>query len=203
MGAITQNKRLLFSSLLIFVIFLVSCKGPTSNQTNSDTSTSIAEKAGGLAAAFLSGDSYRCKYNDAASKSSGEYLVKNKKYRVDGQEGVGGAKMSIILNDKGMYMWDVSGKEGFFYPKTEEDKKADDSNKNNSSFDEYMDPSKLDQKEQINCQKAVIDDSQFEPPSNVKFQSFADIFSNLGSSPDSTSIPDSIPGVDMSDLPQE
>lgn len=197
MIAITDKKRLLISTVFILAIFLTSCSKKTSSSTSTEND-SIASKVGGLASALISGDSFKCKYVSNSDQSAGEYLVKNKMFRVDGQNGPNNTKSSIIMNSKGMYMWTPGEKQGLFYPVTEESKQGDSTKTNNSQFDDYLNPEKLDDKEKIDCQKSLIDDSVFSPPSDVEFQDFSQMmnsFTNPGSSGTN------MPNIDTNNLP--
>ncbi len=196
MVAITDKKRLLLSTVFILAIFLVSCKKSSDPTTSSETN-SLASKAGGLAAALISGDSFRCKYTNSTNNSTGEYLVKNKSFRVDGQE-VNGQVSSVIVNEKGMYMWAPGEKKGFFYPASETSDSNNDTS-SNSDFDEFLNPEKLDEKEKIDCQNAILNDSDFTPPTDVEFQDFSQLmntFTNPGGSGTS------LPNIDLESIPQ-
>ena len=198
MIVITDKKRILVSSIFIFAIFLSSCSKQTPNQTiNKDES--LLSKAGGLASALVSGDSYKCSYTNDKDQSQGEYLVKNKMFRVDGQEGADGQKSSIILNDKGTYMWSPGETKGFFYPTVKED----DSNKADgkapvSEFDDYLNPEKLDEKEKIDCKKASVNDSVFVPPAEVKFEDFSKMMESF-TNPSQAGT--DLPNIDLENIP--
>ena len=199
MIVITDKKRILVSSIFILAIFLSSCSKQTPNQTSDKKDESLLSKAGGLASALVSGDSYKCSYTNDKDQSQGEYLVKNKMFRVDGQEGADGQKSSIILNDMGMYMWAVGETKGFFYPTVKED----DSNKTNSKspvseFDDYLNPEKLDEKEKIDCKKASVSDSVFVPPVEVKFEDFTKMMESF-TNPSKTGT--DLPNIDLENLP--
>jgi len=197
MIAITDKKRLLISSIFIFAIFLTSCtKTPQSATTIENNS--IASKVGGLTSALISRDSYKCKYVNNQDQSTGEYLVKNNKYRVSGQNGASDGSSTIISNEKGTYIWTLGDKQGIFYPKTEDSKEDKTTNTNNSEFDNDFDPEKLDNKEKIDCQKSLVDDSEFSPPSDVEFQDFTVMMNNLANpGGNGTSMPD----IDSTNLP--
>ncbi len=197
MVAITDKKRLLLSTVFILAIFLVSCKKPAGS-TNSSDNNSLASKAGGLAAALISGDSFRCKYTNTTDNSTGEYLVKNKSFRVDGQE-VNGQKSSVIVNEKGMYMWTPGEKKGFFYPASKPTDTKDTTNTNND-FDEFLNPEKLDAKEKIDCQNAVLSDSDFTPPTDVEFQDFSQMMNSFTNPSGSNG--SSLPNIDLDNIPQ-
>ncbi len=196
MVSITDKKRLLLSTVFILAIFLVSCK-KSSDPTNSSDTNSLTSKAGGLAAALISGDSFRCKYTNSTDNSTGEYLVKNKSFRVDGQE-VNGQQSSVIVNEKGMYMWTPGEKKGFFYAASKTTD-TDDTTSTNSDFDEFLNPEKLDAKEKIDCQNAILKDSDFAPPTDVEFQDFSQMMNSFTNPNDPSG---SLPNTDLESIPQ-
>lgn len=196
MIAITDRKRLFLSTIFIFAIFLASCN--KSNNSSSSDNNLVGDAVGGIAAALTSGDSYRCQYSNSEDNSSGVYLVKNKKFRADGQEGTDGKPSSIIFNEQGMYIWSPGESQGFFYPVSDEDTKDQNSQPDQpSQFNDFLNPENLDEKEDIDCQKAAVDDSQFVPPADVSFQNFSEIMQNF-ENPD---MENSIPEFNLDDLP--
>ncbi len=95
-------------------------------------------------------------------------------------------------------MWTLGDKQGFFYPKTEDSKEDKTTNTSNSEFDNDFDPEKLDNKEKIDCQKSLVDDSEFTPPGDVEFQDFTVMMNNLANpGGNGTSMPD----IDSANLP--
>ncbi len=198
MITITDTKRLVLSTVFILAIFLVSCNKNSSSQNSNDQSTNSGTSLiDGLASAITSGDSYRCEYTNQTTNATGEYLVKNKKFKLLGQE-IEGKKSTIIVNDMGMYMWSEGQNQGFFYP-TLSSSSTDQNSKAQSQFGDYINPEIVDQKEKVSCQKASIDDSEFSPPASVTFQDFSklmDTFTNPASNPDIN-----LPDLDLNNLP--
>lgn len=193
MITITDTKRLVLSTVFILAIFLVSCNKNSSTQTSNSQSNSDTNVIEGLASAIISGDSFRCEYTNQTANSKGEYLVKNKKFKLLGQE-IEGKKSTIIVNDLGMYMWSEDQNQGFFYPAS-----ATSGQNKNTQFDDFINPEIVDQKEKVSCRNASIDDSEFVPPASVNFQDFSklmDTFSNPASNPDIN-----LPNIDLNNLP--
>lgn len=107
--------------------------------------------------------SLECEYTDAEGKASKAY-IKNGAVRADVSSSNPEEAGSVILKDKKMYMW--TGKEGFVVTMPDETPEGGESD---SKVDEQQDLMKDLEEYKDSCKVAVVSDSLFTPPADVKF----------------------------------
>lgn len=122
--------------------------------------------------------SLECDYKDADGRSSKAY-IKNGAIRADVTSSNPEEAGSIIMKDKKMYMW--NGKEGFVI--TLQDEK-NENGESLSTEDQQKNLMKDLEEYKDSCKVAVVQDSLFTPPGDVKFSDM----SSLGA-PANNSIP--------------
>lgn len=195
-----MNKKIASLSLVVLSsIFLAGCtkKGPEAAQTQS-SAKNISE-ATEFAKAIESGKPTICTMTKGDDKM--EYLIKGKKMRMNTatSDSVG----HMINDEKYMYIWDDKTKQGskMLIPTEEEAKKMEQDVKkyqdqlpkspkleNESDFKDLEDDGYT-----VSCKAVSVDDSVFNPPSDVKFIDPTEIMNAIPS-------PDSMGNIDMSKL---
>ncbi len=111
--------------------------------------------------------SLKCEYKTTDAQTVA--YIKGKSVRVDGIYKNTNKSSTIMKNDK-MWTWDTVKKEGMIIPlkQTETDKK--------SSSDQIIE--ELEKEKQF-CKPAIVSDSMFNPPTDVKFQDLSGMLDNL------------------------
>lgn len=119
--------------------------------------------------------SIKCEYPAGEGKKVTAY-IKGNLIRIDGSmtdEGVSG----VIVKGNKMWTWDNTKKEGaiIVIPPTE------DKNGKKEEFNSQEIIDNLEAKKEY-CSQAIVTDSLFEPPADIKFTDLSDVFSKMGQS---------------------
>jgi len=112
--------------------------------------------------------SLKCEYS-AGEGEKYVYYVKGNNVRFEGTGKPNNESATIITEDK-LYNWNLKTKEGFIMPL----RRQEDEGK--TTAEEIID--NLEANKQ-HCQPAVVSDSVFEPPTDVKFNDLSKLMENL------------------------
>lgn len=191
-------KKLLFaSSAIALSLFLAGCQKKTTEATNtpSDDTTMTANSEAGMsdkmkqwADAVKLGGGLKCTLTDTATGKTANYSLKGKKFHAKGTALSTTEKMQngeMVSDSEYMYIWDTDTKEGMKMKlPTEEELKAGETQaqealKNMPQSPDFSDPEGIEKLEQdgtkLDCNPAVISDSEFNVPSDIKFQDFSEM----------------------------
>lgn len=118
--------------------------------------------------------SLKCEYSDASGSKTTAY-IKNGMVRAD-VAGETDSAGSVIIKDKKMYFWNEQG--GFMIDMPEMD--VTPAPGSNTSQQQGQNTIADLEKYKDNCKTAVVADSLFTPPSDVKFQDMSKLMSPSG-----------------------
>lgn len=181
-----------YKNLLLVVgvsLLLTGCKfpwqkaSPETSGGQKPTGESVTEKIGSsLKDAFGLGKSMKCTYA-APGGAVTTIFVKDKKVRIEGaqfstNQDLGGG---MINDGEWIYIWDNTKKEGMKYQVSAlktitESQESEEgfSLKDWANFGKWV--ADNEQKLAMKCSGAVLADSQFVPPADVKFQDLTEMF---------------------------
>jgi hypothetical protein len=172
--------------LVAVAVFFTRNRQITNQGSSSPTGKPAAESGGGLFSsikdAMSKSLSLKCEYNIEDSKSVA--YVKGSSIRIEGSWGGGTDSAAIIKNDQ-IWTWDTKKKEGITMQL-----------KTSTTTQQGVNPDDLInnlEKEKQHCSAAVVPDSVFDPPTDVKFQDLTKLLENTSGVP---VIPKDVKGIE-------
>lgn len=162
-------------SLIIGSVILSGCSlFPAANPTTQSTKDQV-KQAEKLSQVLEKGGQAVCTITKSDTKETYTITVKGKKMKMSGVQMGEGAKKGYMINDTiYTYIWDESSKQGFKtkLPTEDETRQAQEDIKNTNSdysADKVAKTYDDESKYSVNCKEGGVNDSEFVPPSEVKF----------------------------------
>ncbi len=184
-----MSKTKVFLSLVVVALVLAGCKfpwqkaSPETSGGQKQTGGSVAEKIGSsLKDAFGLGKSMKCTYT-APGGAVTTIFVKDKKVRIEGAQFSTATDMGggMINDGEWIYIWNNTEKEGMKY-QISALKTIAENQENGEEFTlkDWADFGKWvtenEKRYDMKCDGTVLADSQFVPPSDIKFQDLTEMF---------------------------
>lgn len=164
--------------LLLPLAFILSACGATTTSTNSPSSSPVAKKT--LKDLISLGIAQKCTYTSVvgADTTSGEMLINGKKFKqtIKITNAQGTTNMSSVSDGQFIYSWSDKDPNSGFKMKLDVTATSDVTPQAGSSAGKSID---LAQPYDYNCVPATVSDTDFTPPSNVKFTDFSDFTNGL------------------------
>ena len=138
------------------------------------------QKGFSLKDALTLGKSVECTYTTEAGQVT--TWVKGNKVRVEGA-GISTAedkthKGGMINDGEWIYIWGEEDKKGVKYQISSLEQKEWEEN-----VEKLKDPGKwateTEEKYKVNCQQTIVSDSKFNPPADIEFQNFTEMFEKM------------------------
>lgn len=184
-----MNTRLLIPIAIIAVVaiggiaFLSINKSPQ-NSSQKSTESVVTDL---FADAFGGSGSIKCEFEEETS--TGTAYIKNGMVRIDGVGTNGQQSGSVIFKDNIVYAWEEGSTQGYMLDTSQLEKPEDGASQ--LGFTSAEDIRSEIEKNKPNCSKESIDDSIFDPPVDVDFQSFESLFKDaLEGLPEDTQLPE-------------
>jgi len=172
-----KNKNILIAVgvviLIAIILFISQGKTKPSNNTNNtlfknENTQESNGIIGSIKEAIANSMSFKCEYNIENNKTI--VYVKNKSIRIEGSWQAK-SNTGMIMKDNKLWTWDNEKKEGMIMPLNP----SQEENQGSSSEDII---NGLEAQKQF-CKVALVDDSMFIPPTDVKFQDLSQFMEQL------------------------
>jgi hypothetical protein len=162
---------------LLSVVALSACTPkPPSAAPENQTEEQAAKEFEEIGKAIEAGKSARCVMTKKDSKETMTYVVKGKKIKMSGAS-MGGENQSggMLSDEQYVYTWNDSTKEGvkFKVTPTEDSKNTLAEQSKTQDIPDFSDEKEKQKYEDlgysVNCQVTNVPDSEFTPPTGIKF----------------------------------
>lgn len=187
-----MKKQFILTGLVFGSLFLAGCKAktpetstPTTTQTATSEGGSLTDNMKSWADAVKIGGGLRCTFTNTKTNQTSNYVAKGKKMRMSGYVMSNDPSLPTgeMLSDANyMYIWDPVKKEGFKMALPSEEEIAAAADKANETVKDTPDFTSEDGIREMeekgytmDCSPGVISDSEFVPPTDVKFQDYSSL----------------------------
>ncbi len=172
------------TALLVSSLVLAACTPQAGPITGTEQ-----QKAQKLAQIIESGGKADCKVTNLSDKSSTQIVISGKKMKIVGSDFGQGKKGTMINDGVFNYIWTEGEKTGFKTKLETETPTPGKEAKQSQQPQEQVDTTKTAEsfddttKYKMDCATRSINDSEFVPPTSVKFSDFADMLKGLPTAP--------------------
>lgn len=161
-------------SLILASLLFSACKTQTPQSTAPQNEKQAMNEFAELSSAIEAGRPVSCVFTKSPENTVMTYMMKGKKIKISGMQVEGQAYQGAMMSDgEYMHTWDEVKKEGVKMKLPAEQDLKDFAKEKGQSVPDLSDETERktweDQGYRIDCKEATIADSEFIPPTDIKF----------------------------------